>query len=322
MFKETWLSGSIYSGTGHGKTYQKIVENRVETDGLSTLYKIYGLGEDGLGFRYMLNPQRKSSTRGKMFTKIPVEKRKALEVGDLDVFKPIINYYDFSPDFGNIRHEGGIAFNSGKKPVKMLKQLINYHPRKDIIVLDFFAGSGSTGQAVQLLNEEDGGSRQYILSTNNENDICKQYCYPRLKNVIEGYANENGLGGSLKYYQTTFVGKHNILDADDKDKVELAQHAGEMLAIAENTLEQMDKTDYWQFFRNKDQVTAIYFREEQEMFDDFVAEVLKLKQLVIVYVFTWEDRAEIFNFENNKNIVLKAIPQPILEIYKHIYNII
>lgn len=322
LFKETWLSGSIYSGTGHGKTYQKIVENRVSTDGLSTLYKIYGLGEDGLGFRYMINPQKASSSRGKMFTKIPLEKKLVLENGNLDITRPIINYYDFSPDFGNIRHEGGIAFNSGKKPVKMLKQLINYHKNKNAIVLDFFAGSGSAGHAVQLLNEEDGGSRQYILSTNNENNICTEYCYPRIINIIKGFNGNEGLGGSLKYYKTAFVGKHNILDADDKDKILLAHHAGEMLAIAENTLDQVKKNDYWQLFENKDQMTAVYFREEQDEFDEFVDEVLSLKKPVVVYMFSWEENADVADFEGNKNINPKTIPQPILEIYKQIYNII
>src|SRR3989344_3512669 len=206
LFKETWLSGSIYSGTGHGKTYQKIVENRVSTDGLSTLYKIYGLGEDGLGFRYMINPQKASSSRGKMFTKIPVEKKLVLENGNLDITRPIINYYDFSPDFGNIRHEGGIAFNSGKKPVKMLKQLINYHKNKNAIVLDFFAGSGSLGHAVMELNEDDGGKRQFIISTDNEGKIMSDFCYPRIKNVIKGYNSTKGIGNSIKYYKTAFVG--------------------------------------------------------------------------------------------------------------------
>lgn len=322
LFKETWLSGSIYSGTGHGKTYQKIVENRVDTDGLSTLYKIYGLGEDGLGYRYMINPQKETSSRGKTFTKIPTEKRVALESGNLDITRPIINYYDFSPDFGNIRQEGGVAFNSGKKPVTMLKQFINYHKNKKAIVLDFFAGSGSTGHAVQLLNEEDGGLRQSILCTSNENKICEEQCYPRMKNVIEGYSNEKGLGSSLRYYKTAFVGKHNILDADDKDKIQLAYHAGEMLAIAENTLEQVKKNDYWQVFENKDRMTAVYFREEQDKLDEFVKEVLSLKKPVIVYMFSWEERTEVADFEDNNKISLKTIPQPILEIYKQIYNII
>ncbi len=51
------------------------------------------------------------------------------------------------------------------------------------IVLDFFAGSGTTGHAVAQLNAEDGGNRRYILCTNNENNICEEVTYQRLKNI-------------------------------------------------------------------------------------------------------------------------------------------
>ena len=322
LFKETWLSGSIYSGTGHGKTYQKIIEPRVALDGLSTLYKIYGLGEDGLGFRYMINPQKKTSSRGKMFTKIPTEKKEALESGNLENYKPIINFYDFSPDFGNIRNEGGIAFNSGKKPIKMLKQFINYHKNKNAIVLDFFAGSGSTGHAVQELNRDDSGNRQYILSTNNENNICVDSCYPRIKNVINGHNHEEGLGGSLKYYKTSFVGRHSILDADDKDKLELAYHAGEMLSIAENTLDLVEKNEYWQIFESNEKYTAVYFREEYDKYDDFSEKVQMLKKPVSVYIFSWEDEPSVLDLDATGNITIKTIPKPILEIYRQIYNLV
>ena len=59
--------------------------------------------------------------------------------------------------------------------------------KKDAIILDFFAGSGTTGHAVLELNKEDGGTRQFILVTNNENGICEQISYPRLSHVIRGY---------------------------------------------------------------------------------------------------------------------------------------
>ncbi|RIK32444.1 MAG: hypothetical protein DCC56_01140 [Anaerolineae bacterium] len=59
--------------------------------------------------------------------------------------------------------------------------------KKDAVILDFFAGSGTTGHAVLELNEEDGGARQFILVTNNENNICREICYPRIRNVIKGY---------------------------------------------------------------------------------------------------------------------------------------
>ena len=55
------------------------------------------------------------------------------------------------------------------------------------IILDFFAGSGTTGHAVLEMNKEDSGNRQFILCTNNENNICDEITYPRIKNVIKGY---------------------------------------------------------------------------------------------------------------------------------------
>ena len=168
LFKETWISGSIYSGTGHGVTYQKIVEPRVDMDGVGTLYKIYGLGEDGLGYRYMTNPNKEGSNRGKMYTKLPLEKKEAFFKGNLEKTRPIVNYYDFAADFGNIRHEGGIPFNAGKKPVKMLSKFIDYQESNDILVLDFFAGSSSTAHAVLQKNSEDNGSRKFIMCTLDE----------------------------------------------------------------------------------------------------------------------------------------------------------
>ncbi len=120
FFKETWVTGSIYSGTGHGLVYQQVVEPRQNEDGYGVLYKIYGLGEDGLGFRYMTGPKQLSAKFGKMYNKIPLDKLDGLKQGTYKKSKPIINFYDYSADFGNIRHEGGVAFNGGKKPTKML----------------------------------------------------------------------------------------------------------------------------------------------------------------------------------------------------------
>lgn len=198
--KETWISGSIYSGTGHGKMYQKVVEPRLDEDGFQCLYKIYGLGEDGLGFRYFTGPQKQGATKGKMYTGVPLSKKEELKKGKAIKLRVIPNIYDFSPDFGNIKHEGGVGFNSGKKPTKMLKQFINYHQRKDIKVLDFFAGSASTGQAVLDLNNEDNGKRSFIMCTSNENNICRDVAYTRLKNVIS--KNNHA---SLKYMKVDFV---------------------------------------------------------------------------------------------------------------------
>lgn len=72
------------------------------------------------------------------------------------------------------------------KPVDLIKWCINLCNNKDAIVLDFFAGSGTTGQAVMELNEEDGEKRKFILVTNNENNIAENVTYERLFRVING----------------------------------------------------------------------------------------------------------------------------------------
>ena len=207
--KEIWISGSIYSDISYGKIYQKIVEPRFNIDGLGSLYKIYGRGDDGLGYRYYTNPQKEGATKGKTFSGIPLNRIEQIKNGEAKKYKPISNIYNFAPDFGNIRHEGNVPFNSGKKPVKMLKELINYHQNKNAIVLDFFAGSGSTAQAVLELNKEDNGNRQFILCTNNENNICEDITYKRIKNVINGYGKYDALKTNLKYYSCTYIPRIN-----------------------------------------------------------------------------------------------------------------
>ena len=72
---------------------------------------------------------------------------------------------------------------------------------KSANILDFFAGSGTTGHAVMKLNAEDGGKRKFILCTNNENNICRDVTYERIKRVIE----KEGYKASLKYCKVDFV---------------------------------------------------------------------------------------------------------------------
>jgi adenine-specific DNA-methyltransferase len=206
--------------------------------------------------------------------------------------------------------------------IKILKQF-----KQNSIVLDFFAGSGTTGHAVLELNNKKN-NLQFIICTDNENNICSEICYPRIKKVMRGYRDQKnnevkGLGNSLKYYKTAFIGENNILNANDEDKVELAHNAGELLAIAENTLESVKQTKYYQLFEDnlKEKYTAIYFREELDQFDKFVQIVEKLNKKTAVYVFSWGQDEFIEEFENLKNINVKTIPVPILEIYKNIYNL-
>lgn len=87
------------------------------------------------------------------------------------------------------------------KPILLIKSLLSLLNMNAYTALDFFAGSGTTGHAVMQLNAEDGGKRKFILCTNNENNICRDVTYERIKRVI---AKEN-YKANLKYYKVDFV---------------------------------------------------------------------------------------------------------------------
>lgn len=215
LLKETWVSGTIYSKMSYGQVVKRYIEPRYSSDGLGCLYKVIGRGDDGLGYRYYVGPSKKGSTRCKMYSGMPLSRVDEIKSNGGSFREvPISNLINYAADFGNIRHEGNMTFNSGKKPVKMLKELINYHPNKNAVVLDFFAGSGSTAQAVLELNKEDNGKRQFILCTNNENNICEEITYKRIKNVITGYGKYNPLKSNLKYYRCTYIPRINTETED------------------------------------------------------------------------------------------------------------
>ncbi|WP_425449509.1 site-specific DNA-methyltransferase [Dethiothermospora halolimnae] len=97
------------------------------------------------------------------------------------------------------------------KPTDLIKFLINLHPKKEgLSILDFFAGSGTTGHATLRLNKEDNGNRKFILCTNNENNICEDVTYKRIHKVINGYKNQTngkfveGIPANLLYYKAKF----------------------------------------------------------------------------------------------------------------------
>ena len=71
------------------------------------------------------------------------------------------------------------------KPVKMIKEFIRSSGNPNAFVMDFFAGSGTTGHATLELNHEDGGNRRFILITNNESDICRRVTIPRVKAAMK-----------------------------------------------------------------------------------------------------------------------------------------
>lgn len=194
------------------------------------------------------------------------------------------------------------------------------HPKENAVILDFFSGSGTTGHAVLELNKEDGGNRQFILCTNNENNICADVCYPRVQKVIKGYKNSkgdkiDGLGGNLKYFKTAFVGS----GPTHRNKKLLTDKSVEMLCIKENTFEEVLNKRQYCIFKNKGKYLAILFDEMQ--IDAFKKEIGKLKLPVSVYVFSLEGDDFREEFEDLKSkITLCSIPEAILKVYRRIFR--
>ena len=103
-----------------------------------------------------------------------------------------------------LENEGYVSFLNGKKPLKLVERILELSNKKNAIILDFFAGSGTTGQAVLEMNKKDNGNRKFILCTNNENKICENITYKRVFNTLKDLKN-----GNLKYYKCTYIPRIN-----------------------------------------------------------------------------------------------------------------
>ena len=131
---------------------------------------------------------------------------------------------------------GEVPF-SNPKPLGLLQYLLNTIVIKDVTILDFFAGSGTTLHATMQLNAEDGGHRQCILVTNNENGICENVTYERNRRVIQGYTTPKGekvpglTRNNLRYYKTKFVPR----DKSPKNLRNLMSLSTDMLCIHNDT---------------------------------------------------------------------------------------
>jgi len=161
--KEIWASGKILDVNSSGRFFRDYLTGRYGTDGYGSLYKVYGVGNDSLEYRYFTGPKKVGATKGKYYQGVPVNVLENIE--EVQTEEPITNFYNFADAFGNCRLEGGVDFRSGKKPIEFIKTLIGLvtNPNDNEIVLDFFAGSCSTAHAVLDLNNSDSGNRKFIV---------------------------------------------------------------------------------------------------------------------------------------------------------------
>lgn len=224
--------------------------------------------------------------------------------------------------------EMGLKGFDHPKPMYLIGKCLTIGGSKNSLILDFFAGSGTTLHAAMALNAEDDGSRRCILVTNNENKICEEVTYERNKRVIEGYTKQNGevvpglTNNNLRYYKSTFIDREPSI----KNRKALTRAAVDLLCIRENCYEPFKKHDSKEIrvFSDKDTELLIIF--DPANIDDAIEIIENLypgkkkrgeKPRCKVYVFAPGHYAYDEEFESIiDKIELCALPEAIYRAYK------
>lgn len=197
----------------------------------------------------------------------------------------------------------------------------------DGVYLDFFAGSGTTLQALMRQNQEDGGHRHCILCTNNENGICENVTYERNRRVIEGYTKPNGdvvpglTDNNLRYYRTEFLPRERSV----KNMRELVQAATGLLCIKNDNYTEAPfggrkmNSKYARFFDNGKQKMLIIYEERAIPFIANIIKTMPGDTKIMVYVFSHGSYAYNDEFsEVSDKVELCALPQAIYDAYQKV----
>lgn len=206
----------------------------------------------------------------------------------------------------------GIAFDF-PKATELIEYLISMFPNNEAVtVLDFFAGSGTTGHAVIKLNKKDNGSRKFILCTNNEGGIAENVTYKRISSVLDETP------ANLRYFKTSFVDK---AENTDQTRVALVARATDMIKVRENTFETVLEEDLIKAYEGADTYSVIVF--DPSAIDKAKTEIAKLSdnKAVRVYVFSLANDSYVSDFADlDRQVELCPIPESILEVYKRIFD--
>ena len=260
-------------------------------------------------------------TCGKNGTGVPNAKTFLNEVKPGITTSSLWNYEDVghthqaNEELSSILGKG--AFDN-PKPVNLIKQILYISSKPNSIILDFFAGSGTTAHAVLEINKNDHGKRQVILCTNNEGDICKDVCYPRVKKIIEGYDDVKkkkilGFGGNLKYYKTSFID----CIPTDHNKKRLTDNSRELLCLKESCFEFVNGGKHFNVFTNGTKYLGIIY---DEIGIRQFKKQIRPSEKYTTYIFSLDDSAYEEEFEEFPNVTTKPIPQEILYVYRRIFK--
>ena len=215
------------------------------------------------------------------------------------------------------------------KPLMLVYNLIKSFNSKKTIVLDFFAGSGTTLHATMQLNSMDDGQRQSIIVTNNENGICEQVTYERNKRVIQGYITPKGQqveglhNNNLRYYRTGFIPRERT----QRNMHALVNAATDLLCIKENLYEEKPllgtlklKPQLARYFSDGQKHMLVVYREE--VVNELVEAIKPLElgsSILKIYIFSSGRYAFDDDFyEVQDKVQLVALPAAIYDAYQRV----
>ncbi len=231
--------------------------------------------------------------------------------------------------------EMGIKF-SYPKPVTLISFIVSLVKESTFTILDFFAGSGTTLHATMQLNAEDGGRRQCILITNNENNICEEVTYERNRRVIQGYTNAKGqeVAGlnqnNLRYYKSGFVPSM----VTEPNKRLLTQRSTELLCIKEDCYTDLTEANGFNpaqcrlFSNGKGKHVAVVYHSRQqtevcEQLIDYIKGLQNLAEPVRLYAFSPEKETLAEDFwEVADRIEAVPLPEAIYNAYKATFRVL
>lgn len=201
---------------------------------------------------------------------------------------------------------------STPKPVELIERILRVTNNPTALVLDFFAGSGTTSHAVAKLNEEDGGNRRYILVSSTEatgdepnKNLCRDVCAERVRRVTQGYTNKKGeavegLGGSFAYLRTKRIPVSRVFNDMQHEQVWRA-----LQLIHGAPLSVYDQGVLVQFSGNADD-RLVYVPKLSEAVMDEVSRLASLGGRLVVY--SWQT-GQIRQRVEAPNVAFEKIPE-------------
>ena len=192
------------------------------------------------------------------------------------------------------------------KPTKLISRIIQIAMNKDSIILDSFAGSGTTAHAVLKLNKEDGGNRKFILV--EMEDYAERITAERVKRVIQGYGDIEGTDGDFNFYE---IGEPLLVDDDLNESVPLERICA-YIWYTETKTSYIEPSVASTAFLGTFKDTAYYFHYEKDSRTSLDFEFLQtISEKASNYVIYADECALDDDFLNSHSITFKKIPRDI-----------